>query len=455
MDWLRDSLVPIFEREAAPLLKDPWLSRDDYINVILDRTMQNVGKFLSDHAIKDLSQEEKVKALKLLGMQRQALLMYTSCGWFFDEISGIETTQVMKYAARAIQLARDVSGIDLEPEYKKRLEAAKSNILEFGNGAQIYDKMVKPAAVDLLRVTAHYAISSIFFKYPKASKIYSYNVESINYELQERVEQKLAIGRVRVLSELTWDDAILNFAVISFEGHYVSCGVQKFTTDEQYKSMSKDINEAFSRSDIPEVIRLMDKHFGDHNYGMWHLFKDEQRRIFKTILDPDLEEIRDTFRQIYSHDYAVMQVMKDLDIPTPDELATIRRSVLNSNIKEALEEANAEKMANVLEEIKRWPYNIDLAGISYIAEKKLETLIQDLKEKPEDLTIIKNANAVAKVIEELQLKPNLWVSQNILFSLSKQQLSGMKAKADNGDEAAKRWLEEFGGLESHLRVRTS
>ena len=74
------------------------------------------SEFLRREAGRELSPEQEVHALRLLEMERQALLMFTSCGWFFSELSGIETVQVLKYAARAIQLARDLVGLDLEPD---------------------------------------------------------------------------------------------------------------------------------------------------------------------------------------------------------------------------------------------------------------------------------------------------------------------------------------------------
>ncbi|MCF8107052.1 MAG: DUF3536 domain-containing protein, partial [Desulfohalobiaceae bacterium] len=105
VDFLSTSLDPLFEKEAGPILSDPWQARDDYIQVLLDRSPESMESFLSGHSKGELKPDEKRKALKLLEMQRHTMLSSTSCGWFFDEISGIETTQVMRYAARALQLA--------------------------------------------------------------------------------------------------------------------------------------------------------------------------------------------------------------------------------------------------------------------------------------------------------------------------------------------------------------
>ena len=117
-----------------------------------------------------LSPEEKVTALKLLEMQRHAMLMYTSCGWFFDELSGLETVQVIHYAGRVVELAKEFFGQEVEPQFLDRLRLAKSNIAEYGDGAQIYEKWVKPAAVDIEKLAGHYAISSLFEDYSEKTR---------------------------------------------------------------------------------------------------------------------------------------------------------------------------------------------------------------------------------------------------------------------------------------------
>jgi alpha-amylase/alpha-mannosidase (GH57 family) len=453
MNWLRDALIPIYEKEAAPYLKDPWQARDDYIHVILDRSIENVSRFLSEHAAKELSSEESIKVLNLLGMQRQALLMFTSCGWFFDEISGIETTQVMKYAARAMQLARHVSGADLEPEYNKILGQAASNIPGFGNGANIYDNMVKPAVVDLNRVTAHYAISSLFKEYPEAARIFSYTVKREAHDIKEAGIQKLAIGRVRVRSDLTWDEAAMSFAVIYFDGHYVSGGVLPFAGDEKYEAMKMEIEDAFAKSDIPEVIRRMDKNFGDHNYGMWHLFKDAQNMIFRQILKPQLQEIQASFKQIYDHHYPAMQVMKNLGVAMPPVLGDIRKYILNSELEKGIEDIDTQKLQNLADEIGKWPVDLDPALV-LTAGRNVERLMNNLKEKPDDVAVLQTISSLVKMLNDIHLEPNLWKSQNILFAVSRQHFGGMRERADKGDGAALKWLELFQGLENYMHVRT-
>ena len=117
MDWLRDSIAPKYEKKASQFLKDPWAARNDYIKVILDRSPENIEQFLSQHASRQLNEAERITALKLLELQRHAMLMYTSDAWFFDDIFEIETVQVMQYAGRVVQLAEELFGDRVEPHF--------------------------------------------------------------------------------------------------------------------------------------------------------------------------------------------------------------------------------------------------------------------------------------------------------------------------------------------------
>src|SRR5262249_36764581 len=134
LDWMRDTLAPAWEAKARDFFPDPWAARDDYVHVVLDRSDSSRERFYEAHALGPVAPADEVTVLKLLEVQRHLLLMYTSCGWFFDELSGIETVQVIQYAGRAVQLAREVLGVDLEGEFLTRLARAKSNLPAFGNG---------------------------------------------------------------------------------------------------------------------------------------------------------------------------------------------------------------------------------------------------------------------------------------------------------------------------------
>jgi alpha-amylase/alpha-mannosidase (GH57 family) len=203
LDWLRDTLVATHTGKARSFFKEPWRARDEYIQLVLDRSPENTAQFFDRHALRALNPEESITALKLLELQRQAMLMYTSCGWFFDEISGIETVQILQYAGRALQLAEEAHGDLLKPRFAVLLEKAKSNIPEYKDGKRIFEKLVTPSAVDLGKVGAHYAMSSLFEDYGEHAGINCFSVDREAYQRSEAGKVRLALGRVKVTSEVT------------------------------------------------------------------------------------------------------------------------------------------------------------------------------------------------------------------------------------------------------------
>jgi alpha-amylase/alpha-mannosidase (GH57 family) len=145
LDFLRDHVADQFEDAAGELLIDPWAARNASIALVLD-SQRSREEFLWRHARRDLSRREQIRALTLLELQRNALLMYTSCGWFFSELSGIETVQIMKYAARVIDLVDELGLPSPRDRFVKMLAEARSNVRVFGSGANIYQRLAERAA---------------------------------------------------------------------------------------------------------------------------------------------------------------------------------------------------------------------------------------------------------------------------------------------------------------------
>jgi alpha-amylase/alpha-mannosidase (GH57 family) len=455
LDWLRDELVAVYEKEISPHVRDPWAARDDYIDVILNRSAENVEIFLSAVAARELSKEEKVKTLRLLEMQRHAMLMYTSCGWFFDEISGIETTQVLQYAARAMQLAVKAAGADFEPRFVELIRRAPSNVEENQNGAEVYARFVKPAAVDLLRVGAHYGVSSLFKQYEETETIYPYTAQRESYDVGEAGRQRLAIGRAHMRSNITWDEKTISFAVLHFGDHNLIGGVRDFKGDEDFALMREEIKGAFSRSDTPEIIRLMDKHFESHNYSLWHLFRDEQRAVFSRILESTLSEVQVSFRQVYEHNYQIMQVMRELHNPIPKALMTAAEFTINSGLRAALEseETDLEHLRGQIEEARKWGVELDRTTLGFVANRKIDSLMRRLSDTPEQIPLLKEAASLVGLLGPLNLALDLWKAQNVHFSIARQLRQPMRERAEAGDLEAAEWLEHFDSLGSHLGVR--
>src|SRR5581483_5688763 len=213
LDWLRDELNSKYELAAAELFEDPWLARDEYVNAVLDRSEANVARFLQTHSTRELTSWEEVRALRLMELQRHLMLMYTSCGWFFDEPTGPETVQILQYAARAVQLGEQLFESGLEERFLQNLELIHSNILEFGNGRSIYERFVRPAMLDLPGFGAHYAIRCFFDGYDQSDSIYSYHARLREVKTFKTVSVRLALGTVEIESRVTHARLDFDFAV--------------------------------------------------------------------------------------------------------------------------------------------------------------------------------------------------------------------------------------------------
>jgi alpha-amylase/alpha-mannosidase (GH57 family) len=455
MNWLRDNLIVLYEREIASYVRDPWQARDDYIEVILDRSAQSVESFFSKHLTSKLSRDERVRILKLLEMQRHALLMFTSCGWFFDEISGVETLLILKHASRAMQLAKEACEEDLETHYLKIVEGAPSNVPQLENGAHVWEVLVRPATADLLRVGAHYAVSSLFEDYPETIRIGSYTTRSELYDVVEAGVQRLAVGKANVRFDITGEESAIGFAVIHLGDHNVIGGIREYTGDDSFALMRREVRDAFRKSDVAEVIRLMDKHFETHSYSLWHLFRDEQRKVLNKILESTLREIEASFRQIYERHYSAMQVMREMRIPVPKAFATATELILSTNIRHELlsEELDLKEILRLVQESERWSLELDKQNLGFVASQRVNSLMQRLAGIPEDTTLLETIGNVLRVLSTIPLELDLWKAQNIYFLIGTQRYDEMEKRSNQGESNAKTWLEHFNRLGEHLNVR--
>ena len=175
-------------------------------------------------------------------------------------------------------------GEDLEPAFLQRLAKAPSNLPEHRNGKLIYEKFVKPAIIDREKLGAHFAVSSLFEEYPEKVRIYSCTFEQQHRQVLTAGKARLILGRSKVTFEITraWD--VLSYVALHLGDHNVNSGVRFFRGDEAFQQLVAEFSEAFNRADFPQVIRLMDKHFGESYYSLKNLFRDEQRKVLGASL---------------------------------------------------------------------------------------------------------------------------------------------------------------------------
>ncbi len=337
LNWLRDRLREVFERKGPKFFRDPWQARDGYVQAIRDRSSENVGRFLDEHQSHALSASEQVDALRLLEMQRQSLLMFTSCGWFFDEISRPEGVQILRYAARAIELANEVAGLELEAEFRDRLAAAPSNVPAFGDGRAVYDALVVPARIDFERVAAHYAITSLFVVYQSEDRVYCYRVQQLDYRLQLLGSLSLAVGHINLTSEVTWESREFVFVVLHLGGWDFHCCIQPFNSRKDYAQMQTKLFEALETASVAKVMVAIARLFGDRAFDLESLFAEERQWLMAQLTEKTRTGIDQIYGQIYRDNYSILRAFQREELPVPPELQVAAELAIANRGQQAID----------------------------------------------------------------------------------------------------------------------
>jgi len=453
LDWLRDTLAPRFEARTREYLKDPWAARDDYISVVLDRRAENREDFIARHAIRVLSDSERVTTFKLLEMQRHLMLMYTSCGWFFDELSGLETVQVIQYACRAVLLSQEVLGGQVEDGFLHALEQAKSNIPEHEDGARIYHKLARAAAVDLGKLAAHYAIMSLFKSYVEPARIYCYSVDRMDHHVLEAGRMKLAVGRARFTSEITCESEEIAFSALHFGDHNLHCGTQVFGDEDSYCKLVQEMTSAFSSAEIHEVLRIMDKELAS-TYSLKSMFRDDQRAVLKQILNAPLEEAESAYRQIYEDHVPLANFLRDLGVPLPKAIAAAAEFALNGNLRRefASDEMDLEHVRKLLEESRSIGISLDFTTLEYTLRQTIGRLSEKFGMEPGDMTCLERLQGIIEMARSLPFETVLWAPQNAWVEVRRNTLREQLRREQDGDEDARSWVQHFLSLGDKLKV---
>ncbi len=455
LDWLRDAVGPQFEKLGSKYLRDPWAARDGYIGVMLNRAPEVREQFGRRHFLGTLSDYEQVIVWKLLELQRHAMLMYTSCGWFFDELSGIETVQVIQYAGRVVQLAEQLFGDSIEEEFLRKLAAAKSNLPEYGNGENIYERYVKPSMVDLEKVGAHYSISSLFAPYGERTDIFAYSVKRLDYHTRDAGKLRMAIGQARFISKVTQESEVLTFWVVHFGDHNVAGGVRKIEAVEGYEDLLTAISDSFQRVDIPEVVRLLDKRFGEKTYSLRSLFRDEQRRIVRIILSSTVSEAELAYLTLYEHHAALMRFINSLGTPMPREFTAAVEYAINSLLRRACssDQLNEERIRNLLREAQVSNISLDKTTLEFTLRRKVEVFAGRFSSDPFDMEKLQELKNALQIVKLMPFGVNLWSAQNQVYAVKCQFLEFTRNKSKAGEPKAQLWTEGFSRLCELLMIR--
>jgi alpha-amylase/alpha-mannosidase (GH57 family) len=431
LDWLAGEIDALYEARTAGLLKDPWEARDAYIEVLAAREGPADGAaprgaaalehFLAEQASGPLAPAARVEARQLLEMQRQRLLMFASCGWFFDDLAGLEPVQDLRYAAMALQYLRELGGADLEPALLDRLGAARSNDGDEGTGADVYRRRVRPAAADERRLTAHYAITGLFETPPREARVYAHQVTRLDETSAAYGDTALRVGRVRVSSELTGQVRDALYAVAHFGGHDITCGVRLDKDGAAYAALQRDLLDRYARRSLSEVVRGFDGAFGRDTFSVTDLFLEERRRVLGALLGKVVARHESTVRHVWDETHALLDYLREADVPIPETLRVVARRVLEQDALAALADALGRlvvppRVFELLAHARKLHLELNLVAARPLIRGAVERAIDRVAEQPSEATVAQ-AVALVETAQRLGSGFGLWAAQNRFFAL--------------------------------------
>jgi len=381
LDLLRDELSLVFEKEGEKIFPDVWEARNGYVEVILNRSPDGIKNFFDRYGAKSLDQKGRIKGLKLLEIQRHALQMYTSCGWFFNDLAGIETIIVLQHAARAIQLAEELTGGDIEKQFVQHLSEAKSNLPEMGKGDQVYQHLVKPKSITPEKVVNHFAITSLLDSGDKEKKIFSYRVEKIHYEKMEKEGNLLVIGQVRVTSEIIPESKEFLFGLIPSKKEVFRAWVLEKKGGIDFDTLKEKAQESFGKGK-KEIIKVLTSLLGNLVLTMRDTFKEERQTIFQKIIQKEFDEHCHIYADLFDRTKQAVEALSREGLEIPYEIRVAAEVTLSDRLFQEINELKSDfKGAIERKEIDRIVEEAKEHGYHLRKEKSLLILNQILMER--------------------------------------------------------------------------
>ncbi len=417
-DGLKADLDHLFGTRGRECFADPWAARDGYIGVVLDRSPAVIEGFFAKHGHPDLDQGQVRDALRLLEMQRDGMLMYTSCGWFFDEISGLETTQCLHYAARAIHLARQFQR-DLEPRFLEILATAPSNLPRFRDGRGVWEQVIHPATIDLDRVLAHSAISLIYPSRADDERSYPFDLAILDSEVRSRGSSRLAVGRLCARSHRTWDAAEADFVVIHYGGLDFHAVLRSPSPPAVFNDLKARLIEAYQGGSLADVTAIVTREFAGRAHRLDDLFADEQRRIISIVLQNRIEDYERTFERLTREDDDVLHRLGQLRHPIPKPLQAAASSYLDLRLRQKLEvldgEAGLESIRDLYGRGKAWGYQPESALLEQVLSQSLRQTLRQLDPAADLPSLVAEARRLLDAAALLGIPADRWEVQNQLL----------------------------------------
>ncbi len=417
LNQLRDEAADFYEQAAEEFSADHWAMRDDYIELLLEPD-ENREQFFAKHTRRKLGEFETTRCLELLEMQRSSLHMFTSCGWFFNDISGIETVQIMRYAGRLLDQLERLGAFSPLDRLLAGLAEAESNIPGEGNGADVYRREVQPTRVTTASIAANIGMASLAGDHRSSGQMADHQFELRDLTKRQISRLSLATARVALRRLATGTEQEFAMAALHFGGFDVYCVLKPFENHEAFTRSTERLWSQFDGASLLTILRIAEEEFGPVEYGLEHVLPEGRHTISESILAERRGRLADAFERLFEDNRRVLSMVHEAGLPVPDELRAVAEITLSRRFEKELErQGNSAQLESyrplmeIANEAQRYGYELRSDAARAQFEAMLESLVHRLCKTTdgEDRTAkqVESALDLLELIEKLGLDVQL------------------------------------------------
>ncbi|MGD9937606.1 MAG: DUF3536 domain-containing protein [Methanoregulaceae archaeon] len=439
LEALRDTLRPAFEAEGALLFHDPWAARSSSVDLVRDLSGAAREAFFARHAARPLSPDEERRALLHLELQRHLLMSFTSCGWFFDDIAGLEPVQVLRYAARACQLARLLGLPDPEPALVAALAGARGNTPEGPDGAAVWRDQVAPFVLDWPRLAAHFAVETLWVEGPCTFQDGQYTVTCERCDRAQESQYRFASGTASITAARTRESRSFSFGVLIGRDGAVRVGI------------GEDPGAGCPSPDD------LERAFPDHLFPTGALSLRERRALYDRLMRVATDETAVAAAGCAEDRRPLLAALVSLGLAPPPGFAAPVGLALERELATLLAEdpPDAARCALAAADLARLPGLFDTPRLARALESALFRLFARAQEEYPAVASLEAVAGILDALRPLGLEPDRWRLQNLYIGISQQywEQMGTRDLADappGRDHGA--WTARFSSLAGYLGV---
>jgi alpha-amylase/alpha-mannosidase (GH57 family) len=422
LDFLRDDFAPKFEDAGVQFFRDPWAARDAYVALLSNRAASR-EEFLRGHAARTLSRDEQVRALTLLEAQRAALTMYASCGWFFNDISGIETLQTLRYAGRAVELAGELGLAPPVARFLEILSEARSNLPDKGNGADIFLRTVEQSRVTPQRVAAHLAICNLIERDEQTEGCESagYGYQKIDFRKRRHGRVTLQTGRLALEELATGKPHEFALASMHFGEIDYYCALRPAGDGKDFAEAAETLWSLFRTASLPVLLRVSQEQFGPAEFGLEALLPEGQGHLSRSVFGNLIDRFMEEYEHLYEENRRVIERLQEIGFHPPRELRLAAEMTTSRRLELELRErqrggGDYSRAVEIARDAARFGYRIDRTPVTRIFEEMLTDAAHLLVVRP-TAENIQSARMLIALGRELGLEANLERGQEAIYEV--------------------------------------